>query len=91
MQPWLCTLEISTSRARACRDKLKQAKGWMKEQHIPHDQALVALQYLQQSFKSKAVHGKDGKPECAIQNFCGHGVAQCCYKLTKLSSGRGAE
>ncbi len=44
-----------------CRDKLKQAKGWMKEQRIPHEDALVAMQYLQQSFKSKAVHGRDGK------------------------------
>ena len=68
--------DLNFCAARACRDKLKQAKGWMKEQHIPHDQALVALQYLQQSFKSKAVHGKDGKPDCAIQNLCGYGRAQ---------------
>lgn len=90
----LCTrtlLEISTLRACACRDKLKQAKGWMKEQHIPHDQALVALQYLQQSFKSKAVHGKDGKPDCAIQNLADMAVPSCCYRLTKPSSGRRAE
>ncbi len=44
-----------------CRDKLKHAKGWMKDQRIPHEEALVAMQYLQQSFKSKAVYGSDGE------------------------------
>lgn len=69
-----CIVAYVVGMGLACRDKLKQAKGWMKEQHIPHDEAVVAMQYLQQSFKSKAVHGRDGKnlqcPGIAALSVC---------------------
>lgn len=44
-----------------CRDKLKEAKAWMKVNHVPHEETVTALQYLQQALKAKAVPGKDGK------------------------------
>ena len=49
------------------RDKLRETKAWMKEQRIPHGEAMMAMQYLQHAFKSKTVHGRDGKQSHKVE------------------------